>query len=1450
MSYLLEKDKVKEEIRAKVISGIIEEVFSSPVDSYNIETNLSYSDINLTDRLSKITSSKWKVQAENKINFFGNSVAVKDNGDFSVSSSPVDQIGDVKIKTPYDEMVLNVGYKLEVKGDSSSGVSKKHTFLFAPGLVSYTDNGDKPDDVEFGFTAQAGLKSKALSGDSGSIGGKLEFVTATLEYKGEKNERRLNFKSAAEFGVTDEITVGREVVAQSEDVTISRDELKLLSNTIDGKPIIAPPVVLDLDGDGVELISFNDSSTFIDYDNDGFAEQTGWVAADDGLLAIDLDNDGAVSGPNEFVFVDGTIEGETDLEAIKRRFDSNSDGKLDAQDTRWNEFVVWQDLDQDGESDDGEVRALSQIGITSINLLPSTQNQQAVEDGGNIIYNSGSYEVFDAVTETVVTRNLSDVGFGYSELGIQKTYLDVSHYEIEVQGGDKFFYAENGADSNLDVGSQGYSVAYGEDGKDYFYTTTDAAVHMEGWGGDDTLIGGVGADFLYGGIGSDSLVAGDGDDVLVVDGDDVFIDGGAGRDSVIIDVNENTIIDFTNTNVESVQGSFYNDQITYNTALDIEVFGGSGNDHIIVSDGEDLLSGGNGNDTLIAGGGDDFIFGDAGDDVVFGGDGDDIIYGDAALGDGSTGSDILYGGDGNDTLIADAEIHHDLNGKEIVDNIEEASNTLVGGKGDDFIKGGLGNDVAIYSGDKSDYEVLVERGYAIVRDLRTVAENDGVDILSKIDELRFADQTVILDTNLAPEAVHDMNAGNVRSGEKIVITASSLLENDYDENGDTLSISSVEFKGDHGHAYLNEDGDIVFVAEEGYAGDASFEYEITDGNGVFSRANAHVLVKKELPNDPGLAQQWHHYITKTVEVWDDYTGDGVKIADVEYGTVEKSHEDLVANYSSEWDVDNGGSLYNDHATAVLGIIGADNNGIGGVGVAFDAEIGLIHRGSWDDWSDSLNNVGASNVDVANLIGNYNQPFEYNFNEAPFSSWEVPLQSIAENGRNGLGTAMTVTGGNQRNSLTHSANDVFYHANSSNYDNFVNSRYTIAVGAVTYTEEYTFSSPGANLLVTAPGVDIFTTDLTGSDGYNDGRDPEDANYTWFGGTCGGTPVVSGIIGLMYEANVSLGYRDVQEILAYSATQNDIVNNSWNFNGATNWNGGGLHVSNDYGFGLVNAHAAVRLAENWQTQSTAANEVATTISSSPGLVIDDLSTVSDTVSIPNSFEIDQIEVELDIYHTNIGDLIVSIISPDGTESVLLDRAGKDPYDENDTGLESNSLQFKFSSTHHWGEQTAGDWTLKVLDANGNNTGVLNSWKLNIYGDENSNDDVYIYTDEFSEVSSAAGSLIADADGVDTLNASAVTSDSSVDLKSGNVSIIDDAVVSYSDETIIENAFTGDGNDRLTGNELANDLRAGRGNDTLSGGAGADSLDGGKGVDLASYFSVSDAATPPYVPDFSAG
>ena len=95
------------------------------------------------------------------------------------------------------------------------------------------------------------------------------------------------------------------------------------------------------------------------------------------------------------------------------------------------------------------------------------------------------------------------------------------------------------------------------------------------------------------------------------------------------------------------------------------------------------------------------------------------------------------------------------------------------------------------------------------------------------------------------------------------------------------------------------------------------------------------------------------------------------------------------------------------------------------------------------------------------------------------------------------------------------------------------------------------------------------------------------HTQFGGTSAAAPIVSGVVALMLDANPYLGYRDVQEILAYSARQTSVTS-GYQYNGATNWNGAGLHFSNDFGAGLVDAHAAVRLAETWGPQHTPANE----------------------------------------------------------------------------------------------------------------------------------------------------------------------------------------------------------------------------------------------------------------------
>ncbi|MEM9309679.1 MAG: calcium-binding protein [Pseudomonadota bacterium] len=156
------------------------------------------------------------------------------------------------------------------------------------------------------------------------------------------------------------------------------------------------PLVLDLDGDGVELTSLAAATVYFDVDIDGFKELTGWVSPDDGLLAMDVDGDGKIDDGSE-LFGDqtGYAHGFLALAAL----DENFDGVLDASDSEYAKLQVWQDLNSDGYSQADELSFLTEIGITSISVNATAVNYQVA---GNDVLWDASFTWADGTTGTVV----------------------------------------------------------------------------------------------------------------------------------------------------------------------------------------------------------------------------------------------------------------------------------------------------------------------------------------------------------------------------------------------------------------------------------------------------------------------------------------------------------------------------------------------------------------------------------------------------------------------------------------------------------------------------------------------------------------------------------------------------------------------------------------------------------------------------------------------------------------------------------------------------------------------------------------------------------------------------------------------------------------------------------------------------------------------------------------
>lgn len=190
-------------------------------------------------------------------------------------------------------------------------------------------------------------------------------------------------------------------------------------------------------------------------------------------------------------------------------------------------------------------------------------------------------------------------------------------------------------------------------------------------------------------------------------------------------------------------------------------------------------------------------------------------------------------------------------------------------------------------------------------------------------------------------------------------------------------------------------------------------------------------------------------------------------------------------------------------------------------------------------------------------------------------------------------------------------------------------------------------------------------------------------------------MSGTISLMLEANANLGYRDVQQILAasahYTLAKPATATDYFVTNKATNWNLGGYAFSAAYGFGVIDAYAAVKMAKTWFTGGLIAQTASNlTVLSASGTAATAQSgemaryqfTVGTDLSIEHAL------VKLNLSSSDVTKLKISLIDPSGTVSLLGDGVFTAKGVSSIFGLD-----IELGSKRFMGESSKGVWTLVI-------------------------------------------------------------------------------------------------------------------------------------------------------------
>jgi subtilisin-like proprotein convertase family protein len=227
--------------------------------------------------------------------------------------------------------------------------------------------------------------------------------------------------------------------------------------------------------------------------------------------------------------------------------------------------------------------------------------------------------------------------------------------------------------------------------------------------------------------------------------------------------------------------------------------------------------------------------------------------------------------------------------------------------------------------------------------------------------------------------------------------------------------------------------------------------------------------------------------------------------------------------------------------------------------------------------------------------------------------------------------------------------------------------------------------------------IWTTDRSGSVGYTSGAaqlgDAEGDYTNRFGGTSSACPGAAGVAALVLSANPELKWHEVKDIFRRAGDRIDPQGGQYDANGHSPF----------YGFGRLNARTAVELAQPQPTE-------AATVMRRYDAPLPDFQTVTFTLDVPDSPPAEAVTVSIDLKHTWIGDLVITLIPPPQTNVgsiVLHSRKGgstRDLKKTYDASMIPDLAELKNKSC-------AGTWQLEIRDVAPRDDGTLVTFGLNL-------------------------------------------------------------------------------------------------------------------------------------------